>query len=250
MSPSQEETASKLPYHIGIIMDGNGRWAKAQGKNRLSGHKKGAEITRDVVRWAKNFGIKQISLYAFSTENWRRPKLEVRALMSLLAFMIPRTLPEMMQENVRFCVLGDITPFPRNARKAIEQACEQTQYNDGIDLILCLNYGGQQEILAAMKTSLQWALTQDDALKALDELSLSTFRERMWCHDLAPLDFLIRTGGEKRISNFYLWDSAYTELYFTDVLWPDFSQQNLQQALEDFQSRERRFGLTSEQVQT
>jgi len=248
MSSSLKEASSKLPYHIGIIMDGNGRWAKAQGKGRLEGHKQGAEVAREVVRWAKNIGIKQISLYAFSTENWQRPKLEVRGLMTLLAVLLPKTLPDMMQNNVRFRVLGDISPFPRSARKAVEQACAATQDNDAIDLVLCLNYGGQQEIMAAIKASLQWALTQPDAAKAVQELSLSQLRDNMWCHDTAPLDLLIRTGGERRISNFHLWDAAYAELYFTEVLWPDFSQQHLQLAIEDYQSRERRYGLTSEQV--
>ncbi len=248
MSPRLEEASATLPYHVGIIMDGNGRWAKAQGKGRLEGHKKGAEVARDVVRWAKNLGVKQLSLYAFSTENWQRPKLEVRGLMSLLAILLPKTLPEMMQNNVRFCTLGDISPLPHSARKAVEQASERTKNNDGIELILCLNYGGQQEVLAATKASLQWALAQDDPNVAIENLTLSKFRDHMWCHQIAPLDLLIRTGGEMRISNFHLWDAAYAELYFSDVLWPDYSQHHLQLAIENYQRRERRYGLTSEQV--
>ncbi len=250
MSPSSEETSSSLPLHVGIIMDGNGRWAKAQGKNRLEGHKKGAEVARDVVHWSKNLGIKQVSLFAFSTENWQRPKLEVRGLMSLLAILIPKTLPEMMHLNVRFRTLGDISPLPNSAKKSVKQAVEATKNNSGIDLILCLNYGGQQEILSAAKNALRHALLQDNPEQAMEELNPTTFRELMWCDDIAPLDLLIRTGGEKRISNFHLWDAAYAELYFTDVLWPDYSQEHLELALEDFKARERRYGLTSEQVQS
>jgi len=237
-----------MPLHVGIIMDGNGRWAKAQAKGRIEGHKIGAERARDVVRWAQKQGIKQLSLYAFSTENWNRPKLEVRGLMSLLAFLLPKTMPEMMQENVRFNVLGDISPLPRGVKKAIQQACLHTANNDGMDLILCLNYGGQQEILAAVKSTLQTILNQNNPQQALEDLDLEHFREAMWCKKIAPLDLLIRTGGELRISNFHLWDAAYAELYFTDVLWPDFSETHLQQAIHDYQARERRYGLTSEQV--
>jgi len=250
MSPNAEDTTSSLPHHVGIIMDGNGRWAKAQGKGRLEGHKKGAEVARNVVHWAKNLGIKQISLYAFSTENWQRPKLEVRGLMSLLSILLLKTLPEMMQNDVRFRTLGDISPLPNSAKKAVHQAVEETKNNRAIDLILCLNYGGQQEIISAAKHLLRHALRQDNPEQAVADLNPATFRERMWCRDIAPLDLLIRTGGEKRISNFHLWDAAYAELYFTDVLWPDYSQEHLSLALNDFQARERRYGLTSEQVQS
>jgi len=246
--PSPNSPSSELPRHVGIIMDGNGRWAKAQNKGRLEGHKKGAEIARDIVGWAQTQGIKQLSLYAFSTENWNRPKLEVRGLMSLLAILLPKSLPDMMRNNIRFRVLGDISPLPRGAKKAVQQACLQTINNHGIDLILCLNYGGQQEILAAVKTTVQTIMNQNDPQQALEKLDLASFRNAMWCNDIAPLDLLIRTGGEVRISNFHLWDAAYAELYFTDVLWPDFSESDLQQAIHDYQARERRYGLTSDQL--
>jgi len=250
MNTPDKKAVPSLPHHVGIIMDGNGRWAKTQDKGRLEGHKKGAEVARDVVRWAKNIGIQQLSLYAFSTENWQRPKLEVRGLMSLLAILLPRTLPEMMHNNVRFRVLGDISPLPRSAKRAVEQACEQTSNNNGIDLILCLNYGGQQEILTSMQSIMRSILAHDNPEQAIQELTLKQLRDHMWCHDIAPLDLLIRTGGEQRISNFHLWDAAYAELYFSDVLWPDYSQQHLQTAVDDYQSRERRYGKTSEQVKT
>ncbi|MDQ7000293.1 MAG: polyprenyl diphosphate synthase [Mariprofundus sp.] len=250
MSASASGASPALPAHVGIIMDGNGRWARARGKNRLAGHKQGAEVARNVVRWAKEFGIKQISLYAFSTENWERPKLEVRGLMNLLAILLPKTLPEMMQNEVRFRILGDLSPLPASARKAVELACSNTVNNTGIDLILCLNYGGQQEIIAAVKRTLQWVQTQADPQQALAALNPGQFRNLMWRHNIAPLDLLIRTGGEMRISNFHLWDAAYAELYFSNVLWPDFSRKDLQAALDEYASRERRYGLTSEQLET
>jgi len=248
MSASEAEEDTALPTHVGIIMDGNGRWARARGEGRLAGHKQGAEVARNVVRWAKELGIKQISLYAFSTENWERPKLEVRGLMSLLAVLLPKTLPEMMANQVRFRTLGDMTPLPASVRKAVDRACAETASNTGIDLILCLNYGGQQEILAAVKQTLAWAQSQANAVQALAELDPEQFRQQMWRYQLAPVDLVIRTGGEMRISNFHLWDAAYAELYFSDVLWPDFSKSDLQSALDEYASRERRYGLTSEQV--
>ncbi len=240
--------ANQLPHHVGVIMDGNGRWAKARGKMRVEGHKRGAEVAREVVRWANDFGVKQISLYVFSTENWNRPKLEVRALMSLLAVLIRRTLPEMMENQVRFRVLGDISALPGSARKAVEFALAETANNTGIQMILCLNYGGQQEILAATKQACAWAINQPDPAQAMAALTLDQFRQMMWCHDIAPLDLLIRTGGEHRISNFHLWDAAYAELYFSDRYWPDFSKDDLRAALLDYANRERRYGKTSEQV--
>jgi len=237
-----------FPCHIGIIMDGNGRWAKSRGKARLEGHRQGAARVRDVVEWAEEMGIRQLSLYAFSTENWDRPKLEVRGLMALLAYLLPKNLPMMQEKGVCFRVLGDISVLPGSVRKAVKKACEETRNNTVIDLVLCLNYGGQQEILAGVKEALAWVQSQANQDEAINELNLEKFRSMMWSHDIKPLDLLIRTGGEKRISNFYLWDAAYAELYFTDVFWPDFCRADLQAALDDFSSRERRFGLTSEQI--
>jgi len=250
MSSSAQEGDASLPYHVGIIMDGNGRWARAQGKMRLEGHRRGADVAGNIVHWAKELGIKQLSLYAFSTENWERPKLEVRGLMTLLAVLLPKTLPEMIENNVHFRVLGDISPLPRSARKAVEQACSATAEHTAIDLVLCLNYGGQQEILAAVKQSLQWVRSQADQDAALSALDLEQFRNMMWRHDLAPVDLLIRTGGEQRISNFHLWDAAYAELYFSDVFWPDYSKHDLQLALDAYALRERRFGMISAQIES
>jgi len=248
MSSSMPSARAGLPNHVGIIMDGNGRWAKSRGKPRLEGHQQGAARARDVVEWAHDAGIRQLSLYAFSTENWERPKLEVRGLMSLLATLLPKTLPEMQERGVRFRVLGDISLLPGSARRAVEYACAETSGNTAIDLILCLNYGGQQEILAGVKEALRWLRSQPNPEKAAAELSTEQFRSMLWCRDIAPLDLLIRTGGDKRISNFHLWDAAYAELYFTDVFWPDFSRRDLEAALADYRGRERRFGLISEQI--
>jgi len=241
-------SSPRVPQHVAIIMDGNGRWAKARGLPRLEGHRQGGDTARNVVRWASDAGVRQISLYAFSTENWGRPKLEVRGLMALLATLLPSQIPEMVAQGVRFRTLGDIAPLPNRARRAIAAACAATAHCRSIDLILCLNYGGRQEILAGVRQAAQWAMRQADPQAALASLSVEQFRNFLWCDDLLPVDLLIRTGGEWRISNFFLWDAAYAELYFTGTLWPDFSESDLQAALRDFAARERRFGLTSEQV--
>jgi len=248
MSAPIPASQSGFPCHVGIIMDGNGRWAKSRGKARLEGHRQGAERVRDVVEWAREMGVRQLSLYAFSTENWDRPKLEVRGLMALLAYMLPKNLPVMQEKGVRFRVLGNTSVLPGSVRRAVKKACEETSNNTAIDLILCLNYGGQQEILEGIKEVLSWIQSQPHQHEALKELNPEKFRSMLWSCDVEPLDLLIRTGGEKRISNFYLWDAAYAELYFTDVFWPDFCRADLQAALDDFSSRERRFGLTSEQI--
>ncbi|MFQ5581450.1 MAG: polyprenyl diphosphate synthase [Mariprofundaceae bacterium] len=237
-----------VPRHVGIIMDGNGRWAKKHGLPRLEGHRQGANRARDVVEWAADAGVKQLSLFAFSTENWERPATEVRGLMSLLATLLPKQLPDMQKKGVRLHVLGDISALPPKARRAVERACHETRGNGRIDLVLCLNYGGQQEIIEGVRRAARWAAAQADPEAALDTLDVSRFRSFLWCDGLHPVDLLIRTGGERRISNFHLWDAAYAELYFCDIHWPDFSEEDFQGALADFARRERRFGRISEQV--
>ncbi len=238
-----------LPRHVGIIMDGNGRWAKQRGLPRVEGHRRGAQVVRDVVRWSIDAGIEQLSLYAFSTENWERPGYEVRALMQLLKVMARSMVGEMVEGGVRLRLLGDVESLPDDAKGAIIRACEKTAHCDRFDLVLCLSYGGQQEILAGMRRVLAWALDQPDPALALDGLTVDGFRHFLWRAELKPVDLIIRTGGEKRISNFHLWDAAYAELCFLDVYWPDFSQDDLRRALDDFASRERRFGRISEQLQ-
>ncbi len=248
MPESNIDQGSHVPQHVAIIMDGNGRWAKARGMSRIEGHKQGAKRLRDVIRWARDAGVKQVSLYAFSTENWNRPKSEVTALMTLLATLLPLEISPMRKEGVRLLTLGDISRLPWSARKSLEKAKEATAHHDVIDVILCLNYGGQQEIVEGVKAfcnSFQNETEKDKALKALDEAS---FRSYLWRDDILPVDLLIRTGGERRISNFHLWDAAYAELYFTDCLWPEYTREDFQEALDDYMRRERRFGQTSEQI--
>jgi len=237
-----------LPRHVAVVMDGNGRWAKAKGLPRLEGHRRGAARARQIVEWAAEAGVKQISLFAFSTENWSRPKVEVRGLMSMLATLLPREIPAMQQQGVRVRALGDISALPDKAQRAIERACRETADNTRIDLVLCLNYGGQQEVLAGARRLCAWAAEQPDMQAALASVDVEAFRHFLWCDDLAPVDLLIRTGGEHRISNFFLWDVAYSELYFSNRYWPDFEHADFLAALDDFARRERRFGLISEQL--
>ncbi len=230
-------------------MDGNGRWAKQRHLPRLEGHRRGADRARDVVEWARDAGVRQISLYAFSTENWERPDAEVRGLMALLALLLPRRVPEMMREGVRLLALGETDALPRRARRALQTAMEQTSGNREIDLILCLNYGGRQEIVRGVRRALDWALAQDDPQAAMAAFDVDRFGAMLGRDGVLPVDLIIRTGGEHRISNFHLWDSAYAELYFSDTYWPDYSREDLQAALDDYARRERRFGLTGDQVQ-
>jgi len=249
MVSSVKEPSAGMPQHVAIIMDGNGRWAKQQGKVRMEGHRKGASRVREVTEWASDAGVKQISLYAFSTENWKRPKLEITALMTLLATLLPLEISDMNKKGVRLLTLGDVSKLPWLARKAIQKTCDATKNNHKIDLILCLNYGGQQEIVQAVQNFCQAWKEQGSREEQLTQLSIETFSTYLPRKDILPVDLLIRTGGERRISNFHLWDAAYAELYFTNCLWPSFSKQDLQLALDDFSGRERRFGRTSEQIQ-
>ncbi len=249
MSSSEDQINQRVPQHVAIIMDGNGRWAKAQGLSRLEGHKQGAKRLRDVIRWARDAGVKQVSLYAFSTENWKRPKMEIAGLMTLMATMLPLEIPKMIEEDARLLVLGDITKLPWLARQALKKAVNATKDNTSVDVILCLNYGGQQEIVEAVKRFCASFQTEDEKNKALAELTPEVLQTYLGREDILPVDLLIRTGGEKRISNFHLWDAAYAELYFTDTNWPAYSEEDLKAALADYASRERRFGKTSEQVQ-
>jgi len=229
-------------------MDGNGRWAKGRGLPRLEGHRQGAVRAREVVEWASDAGVRQISLYAFSTENWERPKDEVRGLMALLATLLPRELPRMQENGVRLLTLGDLSRLSARPRRVLADCCEATKDNTNIDLVLCLNYGGQQEIVEGARALSRWASAQDDSERALAAVDANAFRTFLWRKDLLPVDLLIRTGGEYRISNFHLWDAAYAELYFSDRYWPDYSKEDFMQALNSYAARERRFGQTSDQV--
>ena len=249
MSSPEDQTSQRVPQHVAIIMDGNGRWAKAQGLSRLEGHKQGAKRLRDVIRWARDAGVRQVSLYAFSTENWKRPKLEIAGLMTLMATMLPLEIPKMMEEDARLLTLGDLSRLPWLARKALQRAVKATQDNTSVDVILCLNYGGHQEIVEGIKKFCATFTNEEEKQKALASLTDETFYAFLGREDVLPVDLLIRTGGEKRISNFHLWDAAYAELYFSDTNWPAYTEKDLKEAIADFASRERRFGKTSEQIQ-
>lgn len=248
MPSPQPQAADRVPAHVAIIMDGNGRWAKKKGLPRLEGHRRGALLVRDVVEWAADAGVRQVSFYTFSTENWSRPKLEVRGLMGLLSMLLPTQVKAMQENGVRLLTLGDLDALPARARQALEKAVAATAANTRIDAILCLNYGGQQEIVQGVRSYGRWLLAQSQPLEKLDALTSDDFRGFLWRRDLLPVDFLIRTGGEHRISNFHLWDAAYAELYFCDDFWPDFTEQRFKEALADYSTRERRYGRTSEQV--
>lgn len=225
--------------HIAIIMDGNGRWAVKQGKERPYGHKFGTERVIDIIRHSNNIGIKYLSLYAFSTENWKRPKFEVSTIMDLLVKFINRELDEMVKENVKLQIMGDISDLPVLSRKAVEYALKKTKDNDGLVLNIGLNYGSRSEIVRAVKNILKKYKDENLDLEEIDEDLIS---DNLYTSNLLDPDLLIRTGGEMRLSNFMLYQLAYTEFYVTDVLWPDFYPQELDKAIMEFFNRNRRFG--------
>ncbi len=235
----------KLPHHIAIIMDGNGRWAKKKSLNRIRGHSKGADAVREVTKACRELGIKILTLYAFSVENWKRPKEEVAALMGLLKEYLTKEREEMIERNIRLCAIGRVEDLPEEVQRTLRETIEKTAHCDGMILNLALSYGGRSEILHGV----QEILRDIQAGKiASDEITFQRFSQYLWTRGIPDPDLLIRTSGEFRISNFLLWQLAYTELYVTDTLWPDFSRNELLKVISDYQSRERRFGMTSEQV--
>ena len=221
------------PVHVGIIMDGNGRWAVRRGLPRVEGHRKGAETTEKIVIAASNLGIKYLSLYAFSTENWRRPKEEVDFLFSLMYEYVKSKLNLFIENNVKFRAMGRLWELPDYLREGFAWMEEQTSRCTGMTAVFAVNYGGRQEIIDAVNKILR---------EGLDSVDQETFKRYLYLPELPELDLLIRTSGELRISNFLLWHSAYTELWFTETLWPDFTEEEFKKALEDFSKRERRFG--------
>ena len=233
----------RVPQHIAVIMDGNGRWAKKRALNRLRGHKAGIEAVRETIRCASDVGVRYLTIYSFSTENWKRPQDEVVGLMDLFAKTMLAEVDGLDEENVRVCTIGDLSPLPKETRDAFEEAWEQTRDNTGMTLVVAVNYGARQEILHAVD-----ALRRDAALAAargegeLGELTEEMFERQLYTADIPDPDLVIRTSGELRISNFLLWQIAYSEFYCTDVLWPDFNRYDLLRALLDFQGRDRRFG--------
>ncbi|SIS55410.1 isoprenyl transferase [Salimicrobium flavidum] len=227
------------PDHIAIIMDGNGRWAEKRGMARAAGHKEGVATVAKIVRAAADARVKFLTLYTFSTENWKRPKTEVEFILKLPKEFLKSYLPDLISNNVRVEVIGDMGKLPVFTREAVQYAMDRTRDNDGLQLNIALNYGSRQEILSAMKAMLVDMNNKDVSLDELDEQKFSGYLDTAGMSD--P-DLLIRTGGEKRVSNFLLWQLAYTEFWFTDMLWPDFSEEEFLQALQEYRQRKRRFG--------
>ena len=237
---------NNIPKHIAIIMDGNGRWAKQNGKARIYGHHAGVEAVRKVVETCTELGVQHLTLYAFSTENWKRPEAEVNALMELLVRTIRKETPELNKNNVRISMIGDGHSLPEACIKELEEAKSITANNSGLNLILALSYSGRWEITHAIRQIA--AKVQTGALHA-EDIDEKTISNHMNTAGIPDPELLIRTSGEFRLSNFLIWQTAYTEYYFTETLWPDFDKNELVKALLDFQKRERRFGKTTEQIQ-
>jgi undecaprenyl diphosphate synthase len=235
----------RVPRHVAIIMDGNGRWAKGKGMTRVFGHKNALTAVRESVETAAQIGIKAITLYAFSTENWKRPKLEIDALMSLLINSLKKELPTFQNNGVAVNAIGNIENLPKKAQKALNDVILQTKDNTNIILTLALSYGSREEIVNAIKNISKKVVNKELSLKEIDE---KTINNHLYTFNLPDVDLMIRTSGEHRISNFLLWQMAYAELYFTDILWPDFRKEHFYDAIIDYQNRERRFGRTSEQI--
>lgn len=245
MELKEQLNLDKLPKHVAIIMDGNGRWAKEKGKLRVFGHNQGVESVRQAVEAAVEIGIPFLTLYAFSTENWKRPKLEVTALMEILVNAINKETKTLMKNGVRLNTIGDIEQLPSSCSRLLLKAIEKTSSNTNCTLTLALSYSSRQEIVEATKHITQRVL--DGELK-IEEVDEALFANNLETAGIPDPELMIRTSGEQRISNFLLWQLAYSELYFVDKLWPDFNKQDFYEAIIAYQKRERRFGLTSEQL--
>ncbi len=237
--------SERLPQHVAIIMDGNGRWAKKQGLARMFGHKQGVEVVHNITEAAAELGLRYMTLYTFSTENWNRPKEEVDALMTLLVDTIAKETPTLMKNNVRLLTIGDLDRLPEAAHKKFLGCIEQTAGNTGLSLVIALSYSARWEIVNAMRNAVTAA--QKGELRP-EDVNEELVSDLMTTKGIPDPDLLIRTSGELRISNFLLWQLAYSELYFTDCLWPEFTTEEFYKAIVDYQHRERRFGKTSEQI--
>jgi len=235
----------KLPRHIAIIMDGNGRWAKEKGEDRLFGHFHGVESVRNIVEGSAELGIEYLTLYAFSTENWDRPEYEVVGLMELLVSTIRKEVESLNKNNIRLHVIGDMNMLPEYAKNELNEALDITKENTGLNLIMALSYSGRWELLNAVK-SIAWEVKSGRI--NIENIDQNTLQQYLCTSGFPDPELMIRTSGEYRISNFLLYQLAYAELYFTNVRWPDFRKENLYEAILDYQSRERRFGKTSEQM--
>ncbi|TKB23412.1 isoprenyl transferase [Desulfopila sp. IMCC35006] len=235
----------RLPRHVAIIMDGNGRWAQRKRQPRLFGHKAGAESVREIVEACREIGIEYLTLYAFSSENWRRPAQEVTGLMSILKKYLEAELPRMLKNDIRLLSIGDRQRLPEAVRAALEQSIKETAGNSKLTLNLALSYGSRDEIVRAVRTISSRCVQGDMSLEQITDQSIS---ENLDTRLLPDPDLMIRTGGEARLSNFLLWQLSYAEIYFTEIMWPDFRKEAFLQALSEYQSRERRFGRTGEQL--
>jgi undecaprenyl diphosphate synthase len=236
---------TRLPRHVAIIMDGNGRWAKLRGKSRIEGHRRGKTSVRVIVELSRKIGIEFLSLYAFSTENWLRPRAEVHALMGLLEHYLVAEQPKMMRYGIRLLAVGDRSRLPDSVRRTLEHVIDFTRENKRMTVVLALSYSGRDEIVRMVKKISQEVQAGDYGAEQIDEQRIA---DHMDTPEVPDPDLLIRTSGEMRVSNFYLWQLAYSELYMTQTLWPDFREQEFLQALTEYQRRRRRFGRTDEQL--
>ncbi len=235
-----------LPKHIAIIMDGNGRWAKSQGKHRIFGHKNGVKSVREVTEGCAEIGVNYLTLYAFSTENWSRPQKEVSALMELLSLTISKEIKTLQKNNIRLNAIGNIDTLPESNRNSLMKAISETQNNTRMTLTLALSYGSRDEIIQAVQKIAQ---TYKSGFVNLNEIDENFLAANLFTAGMPDPELMIRTSGECRVSNFLLWQMAYTEFYFTEKFWPDFNREDLFHAIYDFQTRERRFGMTTEQLE-
>lgn len=234
-----------LPQHLAIIMDGNGRWAKQKGMLRVFGHENGTKSVRVTVESCAKLGVKNLTLYAFSTENWNRPKVEVDTLMKLLVSSLKKEIKTLQSNNIRLNAIGNLTNLPSGVQKELQEVIEKTSENTRMTLTLALSYGSREELIQVVKKIAHKVKNNIISEEAIDE---SIINQHLYTHNLPDVDLVIRTSGEHRISNFLLWQIAYAEFYFTEVLWPDFSENHLYEAIISYQKRERRFGKTSEQI--
>lgn len=245
MSIKEKLNTEKLPKHVAIIMDGNGRWAKQQGLLRVIGHENGTKSVREIVEASAELGLKNLTLYAFSTENWNRPKIEVRTLMKLLVKSLKKEIKTLQDNNIKLSAIGSLKDLPKKAHSELLDVIEKTKNNTNMTLTLALSYGSREEIVNVIKEISVKVKNNIISAESIDE---SIINKHLYTQNLPDVDLLIRTSGEQRISNFLLWQIAYAELYFTDILWPDFTKEDLYKALINYQNRERRFGKTSEQL--
>lgn len=245
MSNLQYINTNTVPNHIAIIMDGNGRWAKKQGMKRVFGHENGTKSVKTTIETAAKLGVKFLTLYAFSTENWNRPKLEVDTLMSLLFKSLKKELKTLNENNIRLLVIGDINQLPKDVKTELDRVIELTKNNTHMTVTLALSYGSRNEIVEMVK-KISSSVKKNIILEA--DIDESIINKHLYTANMPDVDLLIRTSGEHRISNFLLWQIAYAELYFTDILWPDFTEEHFYDAILSYQNRERRFGKTSEQI--